>query len=188
MTPLTISPEAEQTLLIGVLFALFIARRAYTQYRGARLSPGRLIGFSILYPLLFAVVIGSESYPVVPYWSLAADAVAVVAGSLIAVDHVGRRAAIYRENGLWMYRLGPLVPVVYIVLFLGRLVLELAIGIDPSAPSIGSISATAVLVLVVVDALYGFSTGLSLGRNVGIYRAWQRQAAAASSPLRSEPS
>lgn len=195
MAAASLSPVAQETLVIGLLFALVVARRAYAQYLGTTLSAGRLLGYAVVYPLLFVFVVGTESYPVVPLWSIGVDVAAGVVGAVLAFVYVGRRVTVYQEGGAWMYRLGPVVPVIYIGLFLGRLGLELAIGLNPYGPSPTALSAGTVLVLEVVDALYGFSTGLALGRNVGVYRAWQRAAAAppppsppASPPLRSEHS
>jgi hypothetical protein len=184
---LVVSPEDQETLVIGLIFGFMIARRAFAQLRGTPVSEGALIGYSVVYPLLFALVIGTESYPIVPLWSLAADLAAGVLGALVAIDYVGRKVTIYQEDGRWMYRLGPVVPIVYVALFIGRLVLELAIGINPFAGPSSGITPGALTVLIVVDALFGFSTGLALGRNLGVYRVFRRASAVSGAvPLRSE--
>jgi hypothetical protein len=189
MTALAVSPADQETLLLGALIGLVILRRAFAQYRGTPVSAARLLGFTLIYPLLFALVAGVESLPVLPLWSLAVDVAAAVAGTFAALRYVESRVTVYQEGGAWMYRLGPVVPIVYVVLFLARLGLELGIGIDPFAPSTAAISTGAATVLEVVDVLFGFSTGLAMGRNLGVYEVWRRRSASpAPAPLRSEPS
>ncbi len=180
---------AEESLLLAAFIGLLIVRRAVLQLRGAPLSTARLVGYALLYPLLFALVAGLESLPLLPLWSLGVDVAAAAVGAWAAVSYVERTVVVYSEGGRWMYRLGLVVPLVYVGLFLGRLALELAVGIDPFAPSITALSPTNTLLLEVVDALFGFSTGMAVGRNLGVYRAWQRRLAQSTpAPLRSEPS
>jgi hypothetical protein len=189
MSAPAISSIDEESLILALLIGLLLVRRAYAQYRGTPLSTGRLLGYAVMYPVLFALIIGSESFPIVPYWSIVADVAAAAVGAALALDYVGRRVTIYQEGGRWRFRLGLLVPVVYVVMFVGRLLLELAIGINPYAPTSTALPAGTLAILEVVDVLYGFSTGLAIGRNLGVYRAWQRAASGESAPpLRSEPS
>ncbi len=169
-----IPPSAEESLLIAAVIGLVLLRRAIAQLRGTPVSTGRLLGYAVFYGLLFALVAGVESLPILPLWSLGADIAAAAVGTWVAVRYVERNVTIYEEAGRPMYRLGLLVPLAYVALFLGRLILEIAIGVDPFAPASTSLSPGAAAVLEAVDALFGFSTGLAIGRNIGVYRAWQR--------------
>jgi hypothetical protein len=169
-----IPPSAEESLLIAALIGLVLLRRAIAQLRGTPVSTGRLLGYAVFYGLLFALVAGVESLPILPLWSLGADIAAAAVGTWVAVGYVERTVTIYQEGGRSMYRLGLLVPIAYLALFLGRLLLEIAIGVDPFASASTFLSPGAAAVLEAVDALFGFSTGLAIGRNIGVYRAWQR--------------
>jgi len=188
MSGVSVSPGGQEAIVFGVIIGLLILRRGYNQYVGTPVVPGRLLAYAALYPLLFVLVVGLEDYPILPLWSLAVDVAAAAVGGAVALEYVGRRVTIYQQGGRWMYRLGLVVPVVYAALFVTRLALEVAIGLDPFAPAV-AVSGTTAVILEVVDALYGFSTGLALGRNIGVYRVYQRKTAAGSgAPLPSEPS
>jgi hypothetical protein len=174
-----ISPGVEDSLLLGVLIGFFLIRRAVTQYYGTPVSAGRLIGYAVFYPVLFVLVVGLEDFPILPIGSVLLDVAAAAVGAAVALQFVGRMVTIYSENGRWMYRIGVVVPIVYVALFLARLGLETAIGLNPFAATPPAVTGTDALILEIVDALFGFSTGLAVGRNLEVYRKFRRTEAAA---------
>jgi hypothetical protein len=62
---------------------------------------------------------------------------------------------------------------VYLALLLVRLILDVVVlGVNPFAgapPGTAPLTGTALLLLAFVDALFGLSTGLLMGRTVGVY-------------------
>ncbi|MHB8352543.1 MAG: hypothetical protein ACYDFT_07665, partial [Thermoplasmata archaeon] len=73
----------------------------------------------------------------------------------------------------------------YLALFAVRLLLDLLIlGINPfgGATLPATLTPATLAVVVGVDTLYAVSTGLVVGRSVGVYRAFQRKKAAAPLP------
>ena len=180
-----LSPSAlAPTFVFLVIIAAILGRRTLRIVRGTPVVPGQLFGLAALYAVLFVLLAGVESLPLLPLWSIGVDVAAAFVGGYVALEYVTRRAEVYRVDGVWMYRLGYLVPVSYIVLFAVRVVLEVAVvGINPFAGSstLPVLSPFAQTVLEAVDALFGFSTGMAVGRNLGVYRKYR--AALATAPL-----
>lgn len=176
-------PEVGSAVFVLVLIVLLLARRTYLSITGARYSAGRLFGFTGFYLLLFAVLGSTTIYLALASWGtvgwllLAPYAGVVLGAAALAIPHV--RATVRFESrgeGRWYYRLPWVVPVAYLVLFVLRFGVEVALfgpstvasfTLPTSAPS------GAVVVLIAVDLLFGVSMGLLLGRAVGVYLAFQ---------------
>jgi len=169
-------------LVVLALFVLIIVRRTVRLIQGAPYSTARMFGFAAVYVLLFVALAFSTLYSAVVFWGSAAYvlllpyvAVPVLAGFL-AVPYVRRVVRFEpRENGQLYYRLSWHIPVLYLVLFLGRLAAEVVV-LGPSAlilsfPPPAPPSDLAVEALIGVDLLFGVSLGLLLGRGVGVYLA-----------------
>ena len=174
--------DVTPVLVVLVLFVLIIARRTYLMVQGTRYSTGRLFTFAAFYVLLFVAFafttlyaalgcFGSDTYPLCALYVAVPVAAAGLARPLV------RRTVRFEErgDGQLYYRLPWHVPVLYLVLFVSRIVAEFAVfGLAgllftfplPAPPSVG-----ALLVLIVVDLLFGFSLGLLLGRGIGVYEA-----------------
>jgi hypothetical protein len=171
------SPGETGYLLLLAIVVIILVRRFYRLVQGTVVSTGRLVGFAAFYLVLFAFVLLS-GYAGVPYYALIADGAIVVVATLIAAPYVERIVRFeLRADGQWYYRLGLLIPGLYLVLFGVRLAIDvLLIGENPFAPPTNiSLSPLQLILLIVVDALFAFSTGLLVGRSVGVYRAFQRQ-------------
>lgn len=175
--PASLAPE----FLLLALIAALVGVRTVRMMRGAPVSGARLVGFGLLYVVLFASVLLVD-VALLPWYSYALDAVAIVAAIAVAVPYVGRRVVLERRpDGQWVYRLGALLPVVYLVLFLVRILVDLLlVGASPFGGPTGSggsvvLSPTAAGALIAVDALFSFSAGLLLGRNVAVYVAYRRR-------------
>ena len=167
-----------------VLIVLILARRTYLMLQGTRYSTGRLFGFAGFYILLFLVFAATTLYAAVAFWGsiaylliVAYVAVPVAAGFLIMpyvrqIVHFEQRG-----DGLWYYRLPWHVPVLYLVLFIARIAAEFAVfgvaGLAFTFPLPTPASVGVLVILVVVDLLFGFSLGLLVGRGAGVYRAHQ---------------
>jgi len=176
--PPSVSPE----LLLLVFLVLILARRTYLMVQGSRFSVGRLVAFAGLYILLFAALAFSTLYSAVGTWGsdayllLVAYAALPVAAGFLAAPYVRRVVRFeLRDDGQWYYRLSWHVPVLYLSLFLARIVAEVAVfglaGLvvtfpPPAPPSVGALE-----VLVAVDLLLGLSLGLLVGRSIGVYLA-----------------
>ncbi|HKV90846.1 MAG TPA: hypothetical protein VJQ43_06620 [Thermoplasmata archaeon] len=172
------------TIVVVALILVFLARRIVGMVRGAPVSPPRLFGFAILFTFLFVVGILS-TFSEMPPWTYALDAAVVVAASVLATWYVQRIVVIERRNDGWYYRLGVAIPVAYVALFATRLVLDVAVlGIDPFAPPMRGpvLTGTTLLVLATVDALFAFSTGLLIGRSLGVYLEFRKNAGAQVPP------
>lgn len=180
-------------LFLIVIIVLILARRTYAMIQGTAYSAARLFGFAGFYILLYVVLAYGTLASALGFWGsttyllvAAYVAVPVVAG-LVAAPHVERIVHFeQRADGQWYYKLGMVVPVAYLVLFVIRIGAEIAVlGPNafyltfppPPAPSVG-----ALVVLLAVDLLFGVSLGLLLGRGVGVYRAYQKLPKAKSTP------
>jgi hypothetical protein len=163
-------------LLLLAIVVLLIARRMYLMVQGTVFSTPRLIGYAAFYVVFFAlgVFVGVLALPF--YVPIAEGAVLVVSGA-IAVPFVERAVRFERRaDGQWYYRLGLLIPAVYLVLFAVRIVIDFVLlNENPFAPPTSvSLTPFQAVLLVLVDTLFAVSTGLLVGRSVGVYRAYQR--------------
>lgn len=172
-------------LALVALIGLVILRRAVLMMSGAPVSLARLAAFPAFYVLFYALglltiaaVAGGRG--IESLLGLGADLALVVAG--VALGYLWTRAHVqlYRPPGAtaWYYRLGPALPVLYVVLFFVRTGLEIGVVgqtpfVFPTAAQIDALSTLAWLTLLTVDAIWGWTTGLLLGRSVGVYRAWR---------------
>ena len=177
------APFALTTSLILVAIVVFVfVRRILASLRGTRLSEGRLFGYAVLVGAIF-VLTTFAGITILPWYSFVLDAAVGAGLAVVSYLHVQQRVVIERVGpDRWIYRLGPLIPILYLVLFVIRLGLDLVVlNIQPFGTSAlpASLSPTTIAVFLIVDVLFAASTGLSIGRSVGVYREWQR--------LRAEP-
>jgi len=185
-------------LVVLALFIFIMARRTVGQLQGTRFSAGRLFGFAGFYVLLFALLAAATLYAAVTNWGTAAYAlfapyVAVPAAAAYLAAPYVRRVVRFelRSDGQWYYRLSWHVPVLYLSLFVARIVAEVAVlGLSavlvtfpPPAPS----SAGAVEILIGVDLLFGLSLGLLVGRGIGVYRAHRDLSSSSGAPSPPSP-
>lgn len=183
MATVPLSAVAPELIVLAV-FVLILARRTVGQLRGARYSASRLFGFAGLYILLFVALAAATLYAAVTSWGEEAYLLLVpygavpVVGAYLAAPYVRRIVRFeLRADGQWYYRLSWHVPVLYLSLFVGRIVAEIAvfglsavlITFPPPAPP----SSAAVFILVGVDLLFGLSLGLLVGRGIGVFRAYR---------------
>jgi hypothetical protein len=176
------SSDVSTAAILLVLIVAILARRTYLLMRGARYSPGRLFGFTGFYVLLFALLAVPTIFAAVSSWGvygwllIAAYAVVPAAAAVVAVPYV-RRIVRFEErgSGQWYYSLPWHIPVLYLSLFVVRFVLEILLFGPAFVTSFAlpaSIPTGALLVLAGVDLLFGLSTGILVGRSVGVYRAF----------------
>ena len=191
--PATIPPSETSALVVLVLFLAIIARRTIRQIQGARYSVARLAVFAGFYVLLFGALAFSTLYAAVSAWGwgalalLAPYAAIPTVAAISAIPHIRRVAQFeQRENGQWFYRLSWHVPVLYLGLFVARLLAEVAVfglaGVVVSYPPPVPSSEAGLLILLGVDLLFGVSLGLLLGRGIGVVRAYRDLPATAPAP------
>ncbi len=196
--PSPTGPDVTEGVVFLVLIVALLARRTYRLVTGVRYASDRLAVFAGFYVFLFAALAFTTLYAAVGAWGtvgglLVAPYVAVPAAAAVLAEPYVRRIVRFepRGDGHLYYRLPWLIPVLYLVLFVLRFGLELAIfgfALVTSFFLPTSIPVGLLLVLVGVDLLFGFSTGLLIGRTVGVYRGHADfEKAAASAPLPSAP-
>lgn len=180
------SPEPGQftTAAVILLVILFVvARRVIGMVRGTPVNPVRLLASTALYVLLFALVVAEEFLLLPWYVPVVNVAVAGTVGAL-ATPYVVRRVQVYRDAaGAWHYRLGYVIPALYVGLFGVRVLVDLfVLGVNPLSPSLpsGALSGGEAILLAAVDALFSVSMGLLLGRSFGVYRAYRAARAVAA--------
>jgi hypothetical protein len=169
-----------------VLLVVIVGRRTVLMVRGTTVSAARLAGYAVFYVVFFVLALAG-SFSAVPLYWYAVDAAVVVLAALVAIPYVERVARIERRpDGQWYYRLGLALPLVYLALFAVRLAVDaFVLNVNPLGPPTAvSLSPFATDVLIAVDALFGVSTGLLVGRSIGVYRAYRR-VATETPPLRS---
>ncbi len=186
------SSDISTAVVVLVLIVAILARRTYLLMRGARYSPGRLFGFTGFYVLLFALLALPTLFAAVSSWGvygwlLIAPYVAVPALAAVAAVPYVRRIVRFEErgSGQWYYSLPWLIPILYLTLFVLRFVLEIVLfgpAVVASFALPTSIPTSALLVLVGVDLLFGLSTGILMGRSVGVYRAFVSRSLESTAP------
>ncbi|MCI4321898.1 MAG: hypothetical protein L3K18_06050 [Thermoplasmata archaeon] len=185
---MNLSSADTTTIVIVGIFVLLIGRRIVLMIRGAPVRPAQMVAFAVLFAVLFVVAL-LGSFSVLPLWTYAVDAAVLVASTVGTAEYVRRHVVLDLRDGVWYYRLHIAIPVVYLVLFAARLALDSAVlGIDPFAPPPANapmLSTNAIALVAVVDALFALSTGLLVGRTVGVlvaHRAKLRESSALSTP------
>lgn len=190
-----VSSNLTPALVLLVVIVLIIVRRTYRQIQGTPYSTGRLFGFGGFTALLFVLLAFGTIYAAVATWGSVAYGLLVAyvavpaAAAVVAAPYVQRVVRFeHRENGQWYYRLSWHIPVLYLALFVVRIVAEVAIfglsavlAYPPPTPS----SVAVLAVLIGVDLLFGVSFGLLVGRGIGVYRA--HRALPPSAPAPSAP-
>jgi len=191
-----LSPEWEYSILFLVLIVVIIGRRAVRLVQGTPYSTGRIFGFTGVYVLLFVALAASTLAAAVGAWGIdalflvAPYGAVVAAAALVAIPYVRRIVKFeHRGPGDLYYRLPPFVPALYLVLFALRFAIELVLfgpSVVTSFSPPTSIPSGFILTLVAVDLLFGASTGLLLGRSIGVYEA-HRALPKVAAPLDSAP-
>ncbi len=162
----------EPALLVLALLLLIMARRTYVMVRGAPVRPGRLAVFAAFYVALFALTLAATSVGT-PWYFYALDASILVVAAILATEYIRGHVHLERRppNQEWYYRLHPWVPVSYMVLFVARIAIALWVlgpsAIDFSFAPAVTLSPFAALLLGIVDALFGLSTGHTGGAQRG---------------------
>jgi len=180
-----VSLSSAELTAIGVqlLIVLLVVRRSYRMTQGVPVSVVRLAVFPALLVLLWALTT-LESIFLTPWaipYLIGLDT-ALLALTAVLFTGVAQRAAVYYRNeaGAWCYRIGFALAGVFVVAYLVRLVLTLAlfpaafeIGVVPTGypPEIQQIA------LAAIDAMFSVSVGLLLGRSFGVYRGWRAASA-----------
>jgi hypothetical protein len=187
MTP-PLSQQAELTYVFVALLGLVILRRAYAVTHGARISTARLAFLPVFYVIIYVAELAAlglggvgTSLATRLYISFAADAALVAVGAYVAYGYTLRHLQIYRAEGDadWWYRLNPLLPVAYVVLFFARVAIETVLLGEtpfaiPSTSALEGLSTLALGLFFLVDALWGLSTGFLVGRNAAVYHEWRQ--------------
>jgi hypothetical protein len=173
----------EPVVIVVLVLVLVLVRRTYAQLRGTSYSPGRLFAFAGIYIAIFVLFAYGTLAAAAATWGPEAYAllVAYVAvpsmAAYFAAPYVERIVQFeHRPVGGWYYRLPWLVPILYLVLFVARFGVELAVygaaGFTSFPPPLPP-STAALYVLTGVDLLFGACLGLLVGRGIGVYRAHQ---------------
>ena len=190
----------EPTVLILVVLVGLIARRTYLSLYGATYSPGRMFAFVGYAVVFFALFAGTTIYAALGTWGpdawvlLAPYALTPAVVATVTLPHVRKVVRFeQRADGRTYYRLPWLVPVLYLLLFTLRLVIEVVLfGLSalfsPSLPT--SLPTDVLLAVIAFDLLYSVSVGLLLGRGFGVRRAYldaERLRAATPGPVPGGP-
>jgi hypothetical protein len=194
-----VSSIVVEDYVILALFGVFLLRRTYMMTRGVPAGIGRLVLLPTFYGAIYAAELAGTWFAgigsgraEVTYLALAADAAMIAVGFGVSLRVTTQHVQLYQPTpgGPWYYRLRPLLPVLYVVLFFVRAAIETVIIGNapfaiPTTAQFDSISTTALVALFVVDALWGLTTGFLLGRSVAVYSAWKR--AERSPPVHASP-
>lgn len=172
------------------IFALIIGRRVVQMVQGAPLSVGRLVAFAVVYLALGGLALGADAL-IEPWWVVLVDVAVIVVAALLLPASIEAGVSVYRgPGGGWYYKMGVWVPVVYLSLFVARIVIEIGVlGIDPFAysPFTTAFSSGQLALLGIVDGLFAGSVGLLVARSVAVYRSFRRaessERAASAAPL-----
>jgi hypothetical protein len=169
--------SAEATaIFIQIVIALVIVRRAYAMSQGVSYSVARLALAPALILFLWLVSeLGSLLLIpwALPYLIVADTAILVVAA--IGFARVAEAATEVTRNasGDWSYRIGFATALLYLVVFLARLAVAIALFpsvLELGAPPSGYPPFGQQVVLADIDAALSVSAGLLIGRSIGVVR------------------
>lgn len=164
-------------IVIQLLIVLLVLRRSYAMVGGVPYSAPRLV----LLPGLILVIWGLdelESLLLTPWalpYLIALDVALLLVAAFGVAGVAQRMTRVDRgESGQWTYRIGFSLAALFLVAFVLRLALALALfpsSLEFGAPPGGYPPVAQQLALAAIDALFSLSAGLLVGRSVGIYRA-----------------
>ncbi|MFY9717606.1 MAG: hypothetical protein WAK40_06710 [Thermoplasmata archaeon] len=183
-----VSSIVVEDYVILALFGLFLLRRTYRMTQGVPAGTGRLVILPVFYVALYTAELAGTWFAGIgsgraelTYFALAADAVMLAIGTAVSYRVTSRHVELYQptSGGAWYYRLRPLLPVLYLVLFFARAVIQTVIvGTTPfgfpTTAQFDTITPIALYALFTVDALWGLTTGFLIGRSGAVYGAWKR--------------
>jgi hypothetical protein len=167
----------EGTIVLLVFVGLIVVRRVFMMVQGTAVRPGRIVGVAVLFTALFVLVLAS-SYFQVPWWSFVLDGAVLVVAAIATTAYVREHVVFEWRNGQWYYKLHPIIIGAYLLLFVVRLAIDLVVlNINPVAPPTTGpmLTGTTLLLVAAVDALFGLSTGLLIGRSVGVYLEYEKK-------------
>jgi hypothetical protein len=173
-------------IFIQVVIALLIVRRSYRMTQGVPYSATRLIALPILILILWGAS-ELESILLTP-WALpylVALDLAILVGTALAFAGVAQRMTqVYRgPSGSWSYRIGFSLAALFLVAFVLRLAVAVALfpsSLEFGSPPGGSPPVAQQVVLAVIDGLFSMSAGLLVGRSIGVHRKLQGAQASAA--------
>src|SRR5579863_8590107 len=116
MTTPTFSGSDATSIVIVAVIVLILVRRVIGMVRGAPVRPARMFAITALFVALLAFTL-LLSFSQLPIWTYGVDVVVLLVAAAIASQWVRRQVVMEWKNGEWTYRLGVLIPVVYLVLF-----------------------------------------------------------------------
>ncbi len=196
---MAISSADAEAYLVVALFGLLVLRAAFRLMYGVPARTVRLVLFPALYVAIYVGELTGVWYAGTgsglanqTYAALGADLALLAVGTFVAYRFTFRTVELYLPTGdvRWHYRLSPLLPVLYVVLFFVRVGIETAIVGEgpftvPTVAQFDAISPLSLYALFAVDALWGLTTGFLVGRNTAVYRKWQAHLdeARAAAPL-----
>jgi len=175
-------------IFIQVIIALVIVRRAYAMSRGVPYSAARLAVAPGLILFLWALS-ELESVLLTPWalpYLIAVDSVIVVLTSLTFARTSESATVITRSTSEgWSYRIPFATALLYLTIFLARLVL--AVILFPTSLELGATPSSFApvgqqVVLAIIDAAFSVSAGLLLGRSIGVVRKMRASQQAAAAP------
>ncbi len=130
---LTLNEATLASYLFIVLLGAILLRQAFLLTRGVPASAGRLVALPVFYVAIYAIELAGIGFAGIGssvsnqvYISFAIDAALVAAGTFVAYGYTLRHVQLYQNPGEtdWSYRLGALLPVLYVVLFFSRVAIE----------------------------------------------------------------
>jgi hypothetical protein len=172
----SLAGEAPILVVTGLIF-LVIARRAIQMARGVPYSTPRLVAQACLFLFLFGFTILFD-LEFLPAWMLAIDTALLAPSAGIATRHVRRVIQFdQRADGQWMYRLGILLPAIYLGLYAVRLAVEIVVvpAVLTGSGTIPLLDPLQQYALAGVDGLFAVSAGLLVGRSFGVYEAYSER-------------
>ncbi len=174
------SPAIVLAVVIELAIALVIVRRSYLMSQGVSYSVARLVIAPVL--LVFLWVLSELESLLLTPWALpyliALDVVILVLASLQFARVAERVTRVFEAGpGEWRYQIGFSITVVFLVAFLVRLGLAVALFPDSllfGSPPGGFPASEQQAVVATIDAIFSLSVGLLIGRAFGIHRKWRR--------------
>lgn len=170
-----------------LLIVALAAYRTIQMARGTPVRPIRLLAVAIVYPIIFLLVVVGD-LALLPIWIVPAEVALLGGGAVVGTRYVRSSVVLTRlPDGKWSYRLGVLLPLVYI----GALAIRLGVNTllfgglgTGSSPGIGTepLAGSAAAAVAVVSTLFALSAGLLVGRSLGVYLAVREGSGGTSAP------
>jgi hypothetical protein len=163
---------------VFAFFILIVIFRTIRNYRGIEVSPARTIGYTIFYFAFGAFLVAPSFFEGVSLFYAVPDIALLIVAAWASYKFADRRISFWKtESGSIYCKGGIIIYLIYLIGLVARLAVDYFV-IGSSAFSLGSgttiLTNNSLIGAIAADLVIMFGIGLLIGRNLRIYKRYQR--------------